>query len=111
MRSFYAYSLVKMHLHHSSKIKIKSHKEVTKHQKSMFFFISLLVDGRIQIRIRTYKLRIRRWIEEAQKHTDPADPDPDPDPDPEYYLKLFIFVFRKYFLHAPFSPEFLKHTC
>ncbi len=53
MRSFYAFSLLKMHLHHSSKIKIKRHKEVTKHWKSMFFFISLLVDGRIRIGIRT----------------------------------------------------------
>jgi hypothetical protein len=34
----------------------------------MFFFIFMLVDGRIWIR--TNKLRIRMWIQEAQKHTD-----------------------------------------
>jgi hypothetical protein len=48
-KSFYAYSFLKVHLHHSSKI--KSHKEVTKQYKAMFFFILLLVYGRIQIRI------------------------------------------------------------
>jgi len=47
-------------LHHSSKI--KRHKEVTKLQIK-FFFIFLLVDGKI--RIRTNKLRIQ--IHEAQK--------------------------------------------
>ncbi len=67
-----AYSFLKVHLHHSSKI--KSHKEVTK---------QLLVDGRIRIqsqiwiRIRTNKLRIRMRIPGAQKHTDPTDPDPE----------------------------------
>ncbi len=50
--------------------KNKSHKEVTKQKKSRFFFIFLLVDGRVRIwiRIRTNKLRIRMRIQEAQKH-------------------------------------------
>ncbi len=64
---------LKIHLHHSSKI--KSHKEVkiVEIKVSLHF---LLVDRRIQsrIRIRTKKLWIR--IKEAQKHTDP-DPAPE----------------------------------
>jgi hypothetical protein len=48
---------------------IKSHKEVTKNWKLRFFFIFLLVDGRIRIRILTKKLRIRLRIQDAQKHT------------------------------------------
>ncbi len=48
---------LQVYLHHSSQKKI--HKDVTKQQKSRFFFIFLLVDGRIRIRIRTNKLQIR----------------------------------------------------
>ncbi len=59
--------------------KDKSNKEVTKQKKSRFFFILLFVNGKIRIRIRTNKLRIRNRIHEAQKHTDPTDPHPDPD--------------------------------
>jgi hypothetical protein len=54
-KSFFAYSFLKEHLHHSSKI--KSHKEVTKQYKSRFFFIFLLVYGRIRIQ-NTDKTRI-----------------------------------------------------
>jgi hypothetical protein len=61
------YSFLKVHLHHSSKI--KNHKKVRKKEyKSRFFFMFfILVDG--SIRIRTNKLQIR--IQEAQKHKDP----------------------------------------
>jgi hypothetical protein len=65
----YAISFLKVHLDHSSKI--KSHKKVTKQKKSRFFFIFWLVDGRIQIRIRTNKLR----IQETQNHMVPTNPD------------------------------------
>ncbi len=53
--SFYAYSFLKVHFHHSSTIKI--HKEVRKQEKSRFFLIFSLVNG--TIRTRTNKLRIR----------------------------------------------------
>jgi hypothetical protein len=49
---------LKIHLLHFSKI--KSHKEVTKQKESMFFFLFLFDDRRIQ---------------EAQKHMDPMEPD------------------------------------
>jgi hypothetical protein len=63
-KCFFAYFLLKVQLHPSSKI--KSHWGVTKHLKSRFFSIFLLVDGKIRIRrwvqiriqIRTHKLRI-----------------------------------------------------
>ncbi len=48
--SCYAYSSLKVHLHHSSKIKI--HKEVTKQYKTRFFFIFCLLmvgSGSVQI--------------------------------------------------------------
>ncbi len=48
LRSFFAYYLLKVHLHQSSKI--KSYKEVTKHQKSWVLLLCLL-DGRFRIRI------------------------------------------------------------
>ncbi len=67
------YHFLKVHLHHSPKI--KSHNEVTKQQKLRFFSKLWLVDGRIRIRNRTNKLRIR--IQEAQKITDPTEPDPE----------------------------------
>jgi hypothetical protein len=68
--SFYAYSFLNAHLHHSSKI--KSHR---KSQNSRNHGFSLFFSGwwRILIRIRTNKLRIR--IQKAQKHTSPTDPD------------------------------------
>jgi hypothetical protein len=47
LTSFSAHSFLKIHLHHSSKI--RSHEEVTKQKKSGFFLF-LLVDGRIGIR-------------------------------------------------------------
>ncbi len=62
--NFYVYSFLKVHLHHSSKI--KSHKDITKQQKSRFSFI-------LFARIRTNKSRIR--IQEIQKRIDPTDPD------------------------------------
>ncbi len=40
--SFYVYSFLKVHLHHSSKI--KSHKGVTKQYTSRFFFISVQIN-------------------------------------------------------------------
>ncbi len=40
--------LMKVHLHHFSKI--KSHKEVTKQEESMFFLLFLLDDRRFRIR-------------------------------------------------------------
>ncbi len=52
--------VLKVHLHHFSKI--KSPKEVTKRLESRFFLLFLLDDRRI-------------WIREAQKHLDPVDPD------------------------------------
>jgi hypothetical protein len=64
-QTFYADSFLKVHLHHSSKI--KSHKKLqnSRNQGSLIFFLL------IQIRIRTSKLQ----IQEAQKHTDPTYPD------------------------------------
>jgi hypothetical protein len=50
---------------------VKSHKEVTKQNKSRFFLLFLLDGGRCDLRIR---IRIR----EAQNHSDPTDADPDP---------------------------------
>ncbi len=63
-KSFYAYSFLKLYFHYASKI--KSHKKSHKQQKPRFFFIFLLVDGRIWIRsrIRTNKLRIRIQTQE-----------------------------------------------
>ncbi len=55
LKFFYAYSFLNVYLHHS--LKTKSHKEVTKQEKSRFCFIFLLVDG-------------RTWIRET-KYTDP----------------------------------------
>ncbi len=79
---FLCLSFLKVPLHHSSKI--KSHKDVTKQQKSRFFFIFLLVDERIRIRIRTNNLRIQE-DQKDQKHTDPTDPNP------EHWLRLFFW--------------------
>ncbi len=53
---FYTCSFLKVHLHHSSKI--KSHKK-SKNIKIKGFLHFLLVYGRIRIRVRTNKLRIR----------------------------------------------------
>jgi hypothetical protein len=47
---FSAYYVLKVHLHHFSKI--KRHKEVTKQQESRFFLLFLLDDRRIRIRFR-----------------------------------------------------------
>jgi hypothetical protein len=79
-KDFHAYSFLKVHLHHSSKI--KGQKEVTK--QKFFFIFCLLMEGRIQIRIRTKKLRIWMRIQEVQKRTNSLDPNPDADPDPEH---------------------------
>ncbi len=46
---FFAYYFLKVHLHNFSKI--KSNKEVTKQQESMFFLLFLLDDRRIRIHI------------------------------------------------------------
>ncbi len=78
-----AFYLLKLHLHHFSKI--KSQKEVTKLEKSRFFLLFLFNDRRIRIRIQSririhtsdYWIRIR--IQEAQKQVDPVDPDPVPE--------------------------------
>ncbi len=59
---FFTYYFLKMHLHHSSKI--KSHKEVTKQWKWRFFLVFLLNKGRIRIRIRTSD----NWNWEAPKY-------------------------------------------
>ncbi len=56
---FFAYYFLTVHLHHF--LKMKSHKEVTKQQESMFFLLFLLDNRRIR---------------KAQKHME--DPDPDP---------------------------------
>ncbi len=48
---FFCLLLLKVHLHHFSKI--KSSKEATKHQESRFFLLVLLADRRIRIRIHT----------------------------------------------------------
>ncbi len=45
LKSLFAYYFLRVHLHHFSKI--KSHKEVTKQQESMFFLLFLLDDRRI----------------------------------------------------------------
>ncbi len=88
---FFAYSFLKVHLHHSSKI--KSHKEVTKQKKSRCFFIILFVDGRIRIRIRTNKLRLRIRIQEAKSHTVPRNSVPDPEYSFFYWLGYSNFSF------------------
>ncbi len=55
---FFSFYFLKVHLHHSSKI--KSHKEVTKRVEIKAFLFYLLDDGRIRIRIQGPKnLRIR----------------------------------------------------
>jgi hypothetical protein len=46
--------------------------------EDLVFFLFLLDDGRIRSRIRTFYLRIRMPILDAQKHRDPTDPDPYP---------------------------------
>ncbi len=72
--SFYAYSFLKVHLHHSSKI--KSHKKSQKDSRNQgFSSFFLLVNGRTRIWIHTNNLQIRMRIQEAQKHMDPSDPD------------------------------------
>jgi hypothetical protein len=81
--SFYASSFLKVHLHHS--LKIKSHKEVTKQKKSRFFLIFLLVDGRIRIQSQTNKLRTQIRIQEARKH---AEPDLDADPEHCFFVPV-----------------------
>ncbi len=44
LAKFLCFYFLKVHLHHSSKI--KSHKEVTNHKESRFFFVfSLLMEG------------------------------------------------------------------
>jgi hypothetical protein len=48
--------------------------------EDLVFFLFLLDDGRIRNRIRTFDLRFRMTILDAQKHRDPTDPDPDPYP-------------------------------
>jgi hypothetical protein len=63
--SFPTYYFLKVHLHHFSKI--KSHKIV-----GIRVFLLFLLDNR-RTRIRTCDKRI--LIQEAQLHTDPADPD------------------------------------
>jgi hypothetical protein len=71
-------------------------KEVTKQEKSRFFLLFLLNVRRIQIwtriRIRIHTsdkwIRIRIWIQEAQKHVDPGDLDPDPDPQHCSYVHI-----------------------
>ncbi len=63
---------LKVLLHHFPKI--KSHKEVTKQQESMFFFLFLLGDRRFRIHISDLQIRLR--IRDAQKHMDPTVPDP-----------------------------------
>ncbi len=60
---------------------------------SLFCFLltvgTLLVGGRIRIRIGTIISRIR--IVKAQKLTDPTDPNPAPDLDPEYWKNPFRY--------------------
>jgi hypothetical protein len=80
---------LKVHLHHF--LKIKSIKEVTKHNESRFFFLFLLDDRRIRIRSRNRIHTSDKWIwiriRKAQKHVDPVDSDTDSDPDPEHWLQ------------------------
>ncbi len=64
--NFRAYSFLKVHLHHSSKIKVIKKSQNSRNLSFSSFFCLLNVDKRI--RIRTNKLRIR--IQEAQKHKD-----------------------------------------
>ncbi len=74
----YAFSFLKLHLHHS--LKIKKSKEVTKQKKSRFFFIFLLVDGRIGSGF----VQINYGSgcgSRKPKNIDPMDPDPDADPE------------------------------
>ncbi len=70
--SFSAYYFLKVHLHHF--FEIKSPKEVTKQYESMFFFLFLLDDSRIRIRIWIHNCDKWIRIREAQKH---VDPDPE----------------------------------
>jgi hypothetical protein len=46
----------------------------------------------VRIRIRANKLGIRMRIQEAQKHSDYADPDPDADTDPEHWYFHPFFI-------------------
>jgi hypothetical protein len=86
LQSFYAYYVLKVHLHHFSKI--KRPKEVTKQKESRFFLLFLLDDRRIRI-----------WIPNPDPYLSLVNPDPglgslnpvpdmdvgfcpDPDPDP-----------------------------
>jgi hypothetical protein len=84
--SFFVYCFLKVHLHHLSKL--KSHKEVTKQQKSLFFLLFCLMmegsasgfgSGSVSL---TYGSGCgcwrpkNKWILEAQKQMDPGDPDP-----------------------------------
>ncbi len=60
--SFLAYNFLKVHLHQS--LKIKSHKEVKKQQKSWFFVIFLLADARIRIReAQKQDPTLRHWFD------------------------------------------------
>jgi len=61
---FFAFSTYVLKLQSS---KIKSKKNVTKKETSMFFLLYLLVNGRIWIRTKETRIQIR----EAQKLTDP----------------------------------------
>ncbi len=76
LKSFSAYYILKVHLHHFSKIKTKkskrSHKTVGIEVFSHYLEVFLLDDRRIRIRIHTSDKRIR--IQEAQKHIEPTDP-------------------------------------
>jgi hypothetical protein len=79
VNKFFACNLLKVLLHHFSKIKIP--KKKSQNSRNQCFSLLFLLDDR-RIRIRISDLWIRIWIREAQKHMDPtsvADPDP-PDP-------------------------------
>ncbi len=68
--AYYPY-FFKLHLHRFSKVIKKSQ---NRRKYSRFFLLFLLDYRRIRIRTSYYWIRIR--IQEAQKHTGPADPDP-----------------------------------
>jgi hypothetical protein len=53
-KQFFCLLLLKVHLHHFSKI--KSPKEVTKQKKSRVFLLVLLADRRIRIRVHTFDI-------------------------------------------------------
>ncbi len=67
--------------------KIKSHKEVSKQQETMFFLLFLLDDRRIRIKIHIFDLWIRMRIREVQKHMDPTDAYLDPQHCSKHKLK------------------------